>query len=73
MNDPTTRQLKERLVAPLNRFSHQELKDIQKEAITEWLDDKFKAVGKWTIRGIVALALAALTAWFVNTHGGWKP
>lgn len=50
-------------------MTHEEQKAIVKEAIGEWLDDKFRAFGKWSAGGIAAAALAAL-AYFIFTHGG---
>ena len=47
-----------------------ERKDIVKEAISEWLDDKFLDVGIWTMRGIAAAMLAAL-AYAYLTELGW--
>ena len=32
-------------------------------ALDKWLDKKFSEVGKWTLRGITAMALGLLT-WF---------
>lgn len=46
-------------------------KAIVKEAITEWLDVKFAMVGKWTVSGILAVALAGLFYAYISTHG-WK-
>lgn len=46
-------------------------KSAMKEAVDEWLDAKFQQVGKWTVRGIAAAALAALTYFLIN-YGG-KP
>ena len=40
-----------------------------KAAIESWLDTKLAMVGKWTLRGIAAAALAALTHWIINS--GW--
>jgi hypothetical protein len=38
--------------------------------IREWLDERTKAVGKWSIRGIGLAAFAALI-YFILTHSGW--
>ena len=52
------------------KTGRQERKDIVKEAISEWLDDKFRDVGMWTMRGILAAALAAL-AYAYLVELGW--
>jgi hypothetical protein len=41
-----------------------------REVIREWLDERTKAVGKWSIRGIGLAAFAALI-YFILTHSGW--
>lgn len=48
-----------------------EQKEIVKEAIREWLDEKYSAFGKWTLHGIMAAGLGTL-AYFLATHGGFK-
>ena len=40
----------------MTRGDDQREKDIMKQAIKEWLDDAFAEFGKWTIKGILALA-----------------
>lgn len=46
-------------------------KDVVKEALKEWLDEKFMLVGKWTVTSALALLMAALV-YFVLTYHGWK-
>ena len=41
-------------------MTREEEKEIIKEAIKEWLDDKFTALGKWTALTIGAAMLAAI-------------
>ena len=72
-------QLGERIeaIAGTETTSRMERKAIVKEAlrevIKEWLDERFRAVGKWTVRGLASALFAAL-AYFILTHGGWpKP
>lgn len=42
-----------------------------KEAINEWLDAQFAMVGRWTVNGVLAAALAGLLYAFLTTKG-WK-
>lgn len=46
-------------------------KEVVKEALKEWLDEKFILVGKWTVNGVLAAALAALV-YAILIHQGWK-
>jgi hypothetical protein len=53
------------------KTGRQERKDIVKEAINEWLNDKYRDVGKWTMHGILAATLAAL-AYAYLLELGWR-
>lgn len=50
-------------------------KNIQKEelkaAIQEWLDDKFKELGKWTFNGLVAAAFALFAYHYITSIMGY--
>lgn len=50
----------------------EEQKKLVKEALHEWLETKWAEVGKWSVRGIIAMALAVLAYLFLATHG-WTP
>jgi hypothetical protein len=50
--------------------SDQETKDALKEALKEWLDEKFAQFGKWSFTAICAAALGAL-AYFILWTNGW--
>ena len=47
-----------------------ENKEIVKEALKEWLDDKFADLGRWSLGLIFALILAAML-YFVLWANGW--
>lgn len=46
-------------------------KELVKEALKEWLDDKFLAFGKWSAAAIGAAAFTALM-YFIFWFDGWK-
>lgn len=78
MNAPLTRPEAER-AALLKEAIKQALderaddhKAVIKEAITEWLNEKYTAFGKWSLMGIMAATLALL-AYFLLIKGGWTP
>jgi hypothetical protein len=45
-------------------------KEVLKEALKEWLDEKFAAFGRWSFTTIAILGLSAL-AYFILTINGW--
>lgn len=48
-------------------LDREEQKAAIKEAISEWLDVQFAVVGRWTVNGILAAAVAGLFyAWLVT-------
>lgn len=51
-------------------FTKQELKDIHKEALKEWMDEKFLLFGKWAM-GTFLAALFSAFMYFILTANGW--
>lgn len=49
----------------------EDTKDALKQALKEWLDEKFATFGKWSFGTFGAAALAALT-WFILQSNGWQ-
>jgi uncharacterized membrane protein YozB (DUF420 family) len=52
---------------PLNR---EETKQAMKEAMREWMDDKFKEFGRWTFFGFMT-ALFGAAIYFMLYVNGW--
>ncbi len=46
------------------------MKKALKEALKEWLDDKFAVFGKWSMSALAAAGLAALV-YFILSINGW--
>lgn len=56
----------------LEKIDHERIyKEAVREALKEWLDEKFVVVGKWTVNSVLAVALAAMV-YFVLAYNGWK-
>ena len=53
----------------MDTFDREEQKEIFKEAIKEWLDGKYKLVGKWTVHGFLACLVVALGYVILFAHG----
>lgn len=49
------------------------MKNAVKEALKEWLDEKFTAFGKWAAVSVAAMALAALVYFILWAHGWRQP
>lgn len=47
----------------------EEHKQAIKEALEEWLDKQFTKFGRWSLRSIGAIALAALVYMWASSHG----
>lgn len=54
----------------LNNREEDLIKRAFKEAMKEWLDEKYATVGKWTLRSLVAAGLTALL-YFILVMNGW--
>jgi hypothetical protein len=46
-----------------------EVKAAMKEAMREWLNEKFLEFGKWSAKGLAAAGLVALIYLILITHG----
>ena len=40
--------------------TNDEIKKAMKEGLKEWLNEQYAAFGRWTLHGLIALALAGL-------------
>lgn len=49
----------------------EEQKAVLKEALREWMDEKFASLGKWTLGTLASLTLAAIV-YFILWANGWK-
>lgn len=47
-----------------------ETKEALKEALHEWLDEKYAAFGRWSLHGLLAAALVGCM-WLVVVGNGW--
>lgn len=49
----------------------EEQKEILKQALKEWMDERFAAFGRWTFYGFLVAAWGAL-AYLILYSEGWK-
>lgn len=69
MTDEEKTALKEVMKAALKE-NRAEAKEVQKEAIKEWIDEKFAQFGKYSLGAAAAATIGALT-YFILTMNGW--
>ena len=65
MNDKDQQQLND----IKKHLSEDEFKKWTKEAVQEWLDDKFVTFGKWSVVSVAAIALASFIYFALWFHG----
>jgi hypothetical protein len=53
----------------MGNLTKEEAKAAMKEALSEWLDKQWAAVGKWTVGGLASTAIAGLAYFYSKTHG----
>lgn len=70
-DDPDTRPIPPRDYADRSAVEREYDKEVIKEALHEWLDDKYAQFGRWSLTGIAAAALFVI-AWLVLTSHGWR-
>lgn len=51
-------------------LSQDEIKEIFKQAIKEWMEEKYIAVGKWTVGAFLTAMVGGLT-YFILWSNGW--
>lgn len=54
----------------MNPLDKEELKAITREALKEWLDEKFTLFGKWSLGTLSALVFSAVV-YFILKMNGW--
>lgn len=52
-------------------MSKEDTKAAMKEALKEWMDEKFAVFGRWSFYSLSAMALTALV-YFMLRMNGWK-
>lgn len=56
----------------MTELTKEEAKAAVKEALHEWLEEKYAQFGRWSLHGILAIALAVLAYFFLSTNGWHK-
>lgn len=56
----------------IDRRKNDDVKEALKEALRDWLDEKFMLFGKWSAVGLATLMFGALVYIILRTQG-WTP
>jgi hypothetical protein len=67
----TKEQVKD-IVREYAQSERSEIKSAFKEAIKEWLAERYATFGKWTLRSLFATLIAWLAYFYLVSHG-WSP
>jgi hypothetical protein len=60
---------KDRRAVPMDK---EDYKAAVKEGLKEWLNEQFAAFGKWSLHGLLAMALAGCVYLFMISNGWHK-
>lgn len=50
-------------------MTERDQKDIFKEAIKEWMDERYADLGKWVLKKLVLAAVVSFLAWYISNNG----
>jgi hypothetical protein len=67
LHDEELARIARELAAKL--FKEAETKRVFKEALTEWLDNKYAEFGRWTLRGLFVAIFGALVIFIMWSQG----
>ena len=54
------------------QLTHEEFKNAVKEAIKEWIDERYRVLGRWTFGTFMAALFGALVYFTLTGHGWHK-
>lgn len=55
----------------MSNLSQNEMKEALKQALKEWLDDKFAEFGRWTMGAFLAALIGAIVMFILHMNG-WR-
>lgn len=44
-------------------------KEIVKQAIKEWMDERYADIGRWAVRSIVVAGVTSFLFWYISVRG----
>lgn len=44
-------------------------KQIMKEAIKEWMDERYADIGRWAVKTLVIAAVTSFLCWYIQVRG----
>lgn len=50
-------------------MTDQDQKEVTKQAIKEWMDDRYAEVGRWFIKSILIAGITSFLFWYISVRG----
>lgn len=47
----------------------QDQKEVVKQAIKEWLDEQYTAIGRYTVKSLLVAAIGSFLVWYISVRG----
>lgn len=50
-------------------MTERDQKEVMKEAIKEWMDERYAEVGKWLVKTLLVAGVTSFLFWYVSARG----
>jgi hypothetical protein len=50
-------------------MTERDQKEVMKQAIKEWMDERYADIGRWTVKTAIVGGLASLLLWYISMRG----
>lgn len=50
-------------------LSPKDQKDLMKQALKEWMDERYADVGRWAVRTLLVAAVTSFLIWYIQARG----
>lgn len=53
----------------MTELNPEDQKAIMKQAIKEWMDDRYADIGRWAVKTILVAAVTSFLFWYIQARG----
>lgn len=53
----------------MSDLSPNDQKAVMKQALKEWMDERYADVGRWTVRTLLAAGVISFVIWYIQVRG----